>query len=240
MHIAVCDDDSMELARIASLLDAYRRERNICLSYQTYLSAAELLFAIKSKQYDLLLLDILMPGFTGLQAAQEVRTFDSGTNIIFFTSSPEFALESYAVKARDYILKPVLKEKLFSALDAVLAQEPEVFEGLSIRAQRGMAHILFSRLAFVEVMNKQLHFHLSDGEVRAVRASLTDYEQRLLIRPEFIKVHRAYLVNLWQMRELTPGGFVTHNGDSIPVSRLLYSGVRKAYLEHLFVETGAE
>ncbi|MEG2037486.1 MAG: response regulator, partial [Ruthenibacterium sp.] len=76
MHIAVCDDDSMELARIASLLDAYRQEREACLCYQSYPGAAQLLETMKSAQFDMLFLDILMPGLTGIQAAHEVRGFD--------------------------------------------------------------------------------------------------------------------------------------------------------------------
>ncbi|MEG1773358.1 MAG: LytTR family DNA-binding domain-containing protein [Oscillospiraceae bacterium] len=240
MHIAICDDDASELARVLSLLDTYRQERAVCLTYQAYHSAAELLATMKNGQYALLLLDILMPGFTGIEAAREVRTFDQGVRIIFLTSSPEFALDSYAVKAQDYMLKPVPKEKLFSALDAIFAEEQTPMEGLVLKTQSGMARILFSRLAFVEITNKRLHFHLSDGSMREAYASLAEYEKKLLSQPGFIKVHRAYIVNLWQMSELTASSFVSNSGKVVPISRLLYGEVRKAYMEHLFVETGAQ
>ncbi|MEG1547444.1 MAG: LytTR family DNA-binding domain-containing protein [Clostridia bacterium] len=240
MHIAVCDDDLLELTRISSLLNTYRQEKNACLTYKTYLSAAELLSTIKNYQYDLLLLDIMMPGFTGIQAAQEIRTFDKSIKIMFFTSSPEYALDGYEVKAWDYILKPVSKDKLFSALDEISAEEQRSFEGFSVKTQSGMARILFSKLVFVEVMNKWLYFHLSDGAVREVRASLSEYEKKLLIRPEFIKVHRSYIANLWQMGELTANGFTTHDGQTVPISRLLYSQVRQAYMKHLFLEKETE
>ncbi|MEG1780966.1 MAG: LytTR family DNA-binding domain-containing protein [Clostridium sp.] len=240
MHIAICDDDLLELNRITLLLDTYRRERDICLTYKTYQSATELLSNLKTSQYDLLLLDILMPGFTGIQAAREVRTFDNGVNIIFLTSSPEFALDSYAVKARDYMLKPVLEDKLFSALDSILAEEKESFDGISVKTQNGMNRILFSKLVFVEVINKRLYFHLSDASLREVHAPLSEYENKLLLRSEFIKTHRSYIVNLWQMSELTAHGFVTYQGTIIPISRLLYTKVKQAYMEHLFIETGVE
>ncbi|MEG1594201.1 MAG: LytTR family DNA-binding domain-containing protein [Oscillibacter sp.] len=239
MRIAICDDDSLELARVASLLDSYREARDLQLTYQRYCSAAELLSNMKSCQYDLLLLDILMPGFTGIEAAREVRGFDKGVKIIFLSSSPEFALDSYTVKARDYMLKPVSRDKLFSALDSVLAEDQEVLEGLAVKTQSGMARILFTKLAFVEVRNKRLYFHLSDGSVREVYGALSDYEEKLVSRPEFCKVHRAFVVNFWQMRELTPGSFITHTGAVVPISRLLYSQARQAYMHHLFVEKGA-
>lgn len=238
MHIAICDDDTLELTQISSLLNTYRQERELALTYQPYLSAVDLLSNLEKSQYDLLLLDILMPGFTGIEAAREIRGFDQEINIIFLTSSPDFALESYGVKARDYMLKPVSKDKLFSALDAIVAEERAALDGLSVKTQTGMARILFSKLAYVEVINKRLYFHLSDTSVRAVYGSLSDYEEILLARPAFVKVHRAFIVNLWQMAELTAGHFVARNGESVPISRLLYSEIRKRYMKHLFEETG--
>ncbi len=137
-----------------------------------------------------------------MQAAHEIRTFDGGVGIIFLTSSPEFAVESYAVKAYDYILKPVSKDKLFSILDAVIAEEQKPLEGLTVKTRLGIARILFSRLAFVEIMSKKLYFHLADGGVREVTASLSAFEEELLARAGFVKVHRSYIVNLWQVGEL--------------------------------------
>ncbi|MEG1753931.1 MAG: LytTR family DNA-binding domain-containing protein [Christensenella sp.] len=239
MRIAICDDDLSELNQISSFLNLYRQEKSVCLTYQVYQSAADLLPNLKSGQYDLLLLDIVMPGFTGMQAAHEVRGFDCDVKIVFITASPEFALDSYAVKAWDYILKPISKDMLFCVLDAVFAQEQTPLDGLFVKTQNGMARFLFSKLAFVEVLNKHLFFHLADGSVREACAPLSEYEKQLLARPEFVKVHRSYIVNLWQMSELFPNRFVAQNGQVIPISRLLYSQVRRVYMEHLFVEAGS-
>lgn len=240
MKIAVCDDDSQELERISALIDTYKRESKVPLTYKTFRSATELISSMGSSDYDILLLDILMPGINGMQAAHEIRVFDAGVKIVFLTSSPEFAVESYAVKAYDYILKPVSKDKLFSILDAVIAEELKPLEGLTIKTQSGVARILFSRLAFVEIMNRKLYFHLADGSVREVSASLASFEEELLARAEFVKVHRSYIVNLWQVGELGSKELITHAGKTVPISRLLYGKVREAYMRHLFLEKGVE
>ncbi len=240
MKIAVCDDDSQELERISALIDTYKRESKVPLTYKTFRSATELISSMGSSDYDILLLDILMPGINGMQAAHEIRAFDAGVKIAFLTSSPEFAVESYAVKAYDYILKPVSKDKLFSILDAVIAEELKPLEGLTVKTQSGITRILFSRLAFVEIMNKKLYFHLADGSVREVSASLASFEEDLLARAEFVKVHRSYIVNLWQVGELGSKELITHAGKTVPISRLLYGKVREAYMRHLFLEKGVE
>jgi DNA-binding LytR/AlgR family response regulator len=240
LKIAVCDDDSQELERISALIDTYKRESKVPLTYKTFRSATELISSMGSSDYDILLLDILMPGINGMQAAHEIRAFDAGVKIAFLTSSPEFAVESYAVKAYDYILKPVSKDKLFSILDAVIAEELKPLEGLTVKTQSGITRILFSRLAFVEIMNKKLYFHLADGSVREVSASLASFEEDLLARAEFVKVHRSYIVNLWQVGELGSKELITHAGKTVPISRLLYGKVREAYMRHLFLEKGVE
>ena len=240
MKIAVCDDDSQELERISSFIDTYQRESKVLLTYKTFQSAIELISSMGSSDYDILLLDILMPGINGMQAAHEIRSFDAGVKMVFLTSSPEFAVESYAVKAYDYILKPVSRDKLFSILEAVIAEEQKPLEGLTVKTQSGMARILFSRLAFVEIMNKKLYFHLADGSVQEVTASLAAFEEELLARAEFVKVHRSYIVNLWQVGELGSKELITHAGKTVPISRLLYGKVREAYMKHLFLEKGVE
>jgi len=240
LKIAICDDDSQELARISSFIDTFRQEKKAPLTYKTFQSAIELLSTMSNGDYDILLLDILMPGMTGMQAAQEIRAFDAGVKIVFLTSSPEFAVESYAVKAYDYILKPASMDKLYSILDALIIEEQKPQEGLTLKTQTGLARILFSKLAFVEVMNKKLYFHLADGSVRNISASLAEFEDKLLSRPEFVKVHRSYIVNLWQVGELGAKELITHVGKTVPISRLLYRKVREAYMEHLFVEKGVE
>ncbi|MEG1782540.1 MAG: LytTR family DNA-binding domain-containing protein [Oscillospiraceae bacterium] len=235
MNIAICDDDLYELTHIKSLLECYNQENGTTITYKTYGSAVELLSTAQVSEYDLLIMDIIMPGFTGIQAAQEVRTFDEDIKIIFLTSSPEFAVESYSVKATDYLLKPILKEKFFSVLDSMLTKKKTLLDGFYIKTHGGMARIVFSKLVYVEVVNKKLYFYMVDGSVREVIAPLSEYEEKLLAHREFIKVHRAYVVNLWHMEELTTNGFITDTGKSIPISRLLYADVKKKYMEHLFM-----
>lgn len=234
MHIAICDDNCKELLHISGLLDSYRQEKDADFTFKVYSNATELIFDMENKFYDLLLLDILMPGLSGIKAAKEIRESNSVVKIIFLTSSPEFALESYGVRAEDYILKPISKERFFSTLDNLFAQDKTASEGFSIKTQSAMTKILFSNIVYVEVMNKRLYFYLSDGSIHEIYSSLSNYEDTLLSREGFIKVHRSYIVNMWKMSKITKNKFITQKGTIIPISRLLYSEVRKAYMEYLF------
>ena len=236
MHIAICDDDKEELARISSFLDKYQREHTAWLTYKAFHSGVELLSTVRSGDFALYLLDVIMPSVNGVEVAKEIRSFDTEAKIVFLTSSPEFAVASYTVKAMDYILKPVEEGRLFGVLNELMTDSQKPQEGLTVKAKSGITRILFSRLVYVEVVNKQVYFHLSDNSVREVTARLSQFEQTLLARPEFMRVHRSYIVNLFQINELTANGLTTHQGNSIPVSRGLYKEVRDAYVKQLFWE----
>ncbi len=238
MRIAVCDDQIKELNRLSKLLSDYREKTKACFTYTTYSDSIALLEDVRKGGYDLLILDVMMPLVNGMEVAHEVREFDDNIKIAFLTSSPEFAVESYSVEAFAYLLKPATADNLYPILDKLfrIAQKPE--DGLSVRFQNGVANIPFFRLAYVEVMNRMLCFHLTDGSVRELVAPLSEYEGVLLQRPEFIRVHRAFIVNLWQVQELRSADILTYTGRVVPVSRRLYAQVRKAYMDHLFAEKG--
>lgn len=240
MKIAVCDDNSMELDRIYSLIDTYKRECNVPIAVNTFKSAAELISHVSKGAYNLILLDIMMPGINGMEAAHEIRTFDAGVKIVFLTSSPEFAVESYSVKAYDYILKPVSKDKLYLMLDAAFAEEQKPLDGFTVKTQSGLVRILLTKLSFVEIMNKKLYFHLTDLSVQEVTSTLAAFEEKLLAYAEFVKVHRSYIVNLCHVSEIGSKELILNTGKKVPISRLLYGNVRQAYMKHLFLEKGVE
>lgn len=234
MYIAVCDDKSQELNALIKLLDEWQREHNVSLHYKTFDNADSLLAAAKKEKFTLYLLDVMMPGTNGMTAAKEIRCFDEAADIVFLTSSPDFAYESYGVRALEYILKPIKSKTLFPILDRLSLREQRPADGLTLKSGAKLFRVPFSQLSFVEVNGKHLYFNLTGGQVREVVGSLVEYEDILLSRPEFMRVHRSYIVNMMQVEELSSAGIITFSGKNLPVSRLLYPQLQKDYMKLLF------
>lgn len=228
MYLAICDDRSEDLDLLRNLLNQWQKERQAILRYRIFRSAAEMLDAARKEAFTLYLLNITMPGISGLAAAKEIRERDKVSEIVFFASSPDFAYESYSVHALDYLLKPIRTEQLFPILDR-LAQQKQ--EGLTLKCGSTLFRVLFSQLTFVEVYGKHLYFNLSDGSVLEVYGTLKEYEPLLLIRPEFMHVHRSYIVNMLQVAELSATGIRTFSGKKLPISRKLFPQLQKDYIK---------
>ena len=234
MYIAVCDDLAREREAVIEMLDRWQAARQTALHFKVFSHAGELLEAAQRERFTLYLLDIMMPGLDGMDAAREIRQADDAAEVVFLTSSPGFAYESYGVRAMDYLLKPVSEERLFAILDSLSLREQRPREGMTLKNGATLTRILFSQLAYVEVSGKHLYFNLTDGQVREVTGALNKYGPLLLSRPEFMQVHRSYIVNMLQIAELSPSGLRTFSGKTVPVSRSLYSQLQKAYMKLLF------
>lgn len=234
MRIAVCDDDEREIEHLSELISEYRLSRGVDLECRFFYNVIDFLCDLKGGEYDLVLLDVVMPEVSGIKAAQELREKDKNVKLIFISLSPEFAVESYNVDAYHYLLKPVDAELLFPLLDKVgkdmFIQEER---GLVLKNREGVVRLPFAEIEFVEVINKKVSFHLTDGVIREVTAALADLEGKLLNQREFIKTHRSYIVNLGCVQAVGVNCAVTKRGHSIPVSRQRHNQVQSAYMNFL-------
>ena len=240
MYLAVCDDTKKDLDAVCALLDQWRAERDAALRSKVVQSAVELLEAARRERFTCYLLDVMMPGLDGIEAAREIRGFDDAAQIVFLSSSPGFAYESYGVRALNYLLKPVQRESLFSLLERLSREERKNEEAITLRAGAAFLRLPYAQISFVEVIRKHVYFHLADGTVREVPGSLKDFEAALLGRPEFMRVHRSYIVNMLQVERLSSAGLRTFQGDELPVSRLSYPQLQKDYMTLLFRQGGTE
>ncbi len=238
LKIAICDDNIADLSNIVSIIGDFqslKRAKN-GIKFTAFHSAVDLIAAMESGQpYDLVLLDILMPFVTGMDAAKEIRQFNKDVKIIFMTSSPEFAIDSYSVDAYYYALKPIWKEKLFILLDKVIS-ETEIQSGSSflVKSRSGLTRIYNSRLEFVEVIGRTIVYHLSDSSVIEAVGSMQVLEKELLSHPNFIKTHRSYIVNMEHIDTIGQREIKMQSLALVPLAKVNCNTVKQAYITYAF------
>lgn len=235
LRIALCDDSIDDLSNMVQLINQYRASKNLDCEYAVYPNGFDLIATLeKGKRFDIYCLDIIMPGFSGIDIAKEIRGYDKAASVLFFTSSTEYALDSYSVKAINYVLKPISKEKLFSALDELLEQiELEKDEdAVIVKSNEGIQRILISNLVYAEVIGRNVLYYLRTGKVIESTESFSSVCDTLMKYGCFIKPHRSYLVNMRFVDIIENHQVILQNLSSIPVAQGRAKEIRKLYLNY--------
>jgi DNA-binding LytR/AlgR family response regulator len=205
LQIAVCDDNMNELSAMEQLISQYRETKNqrspglLDCRCTAFNSGLELVHTLeKGSQFDIYLLDIIMPDLKGTEVAKIIRRYNQTVPIIFISSSNEYAAESYEVKAAGYILKPCSPEKLFPVLDELLERKipAEDEKSLIVKTKKGIEKILISNLVYAKSKRRDVLYHLRCGtvieSVQPFSTTSTSLEQYGC----FFQPHRCYLVNM--------------------------------------------
>lgn len=236
IKIAFCDDEMEVLHQMNELLDRYQVERNEDITYAAFQSPFELLTEIeKGIRPDILFLDVVMPGQNGMDVAKEIRQYDTNMKIIFLTSSPEFAVESYTVGAYFYQLKPIWEESFFRLMDSVLAECTKTQENsLILRSKEGITRIDLEKLEYCEVIGRTLFFHLGNGKVFESVGSLDDLFLQLKPYGNFLRPHRSFLVNMDYIQNISYRAIKLISLAEIPIPHGKCSEIKNKYLEYAF------
>ena len=142
MNIAICDDDLLYMNQVKEMIEKWGKEHHEDVSIYLFNHGDALINSYQKSHIEVILLDIMMPLLNGMETAHEIRKNDSVVKIIFLTSSPEFALESYDVKASGYLLKGVSMDGLTNAIRTVYSGQAMINPDIATKVVR-----LFSQMA---------------------------------------------------------------------------------------------
>lgn len=236
MRIAICDDTRSDLHWITLCLEKYRLKHPALILHVSLFSHPDHFLGAYAQDphYDLILLDMVMPFMSGLDVARTIRKSDESVKIVFMTISPDYAIEAYDVNAHHYLIKPVQENRLFKILDDINTWIKHTQNAhLIIRERESMIKLNITKIAYIEVMKHRLFYHLTDSSILTSYCSLKEVCSVLLKEPHFIKVHKSYLVNYFEVDSLSSQSFIMNDKTIIPISRTHYKPIRQHYLRFL-------
>lgn len=234
MKIAICDDEMHFMDALCPLLEQWAKECGIKLTLYRFTNGDDLIAAHQSECMDLIFLDIIMPLLSGLDVAREFRNANQDVPIVFLTSSREFAVDSYEVKAFNYLIKPVDQAKLFLTLDDFLKtfHLPKTF--FPAKTADGFCRIVIADVDYLEAQNKQVLVHLTNGRTIAIRELFSKCVEVFSPENGFCCCHRSYIVNLSNVVRFSKTEVITSHNAVIPISRNNYAVFKETYFNHMF------
>lgn len=231
-RIAICDDSEQECQREKELTMQILRTRKVDFFIKTYTDPEKLEEDILKGQecFQLLLLDILMDEVNGVSFAGKLRRQHISAEIIFVTTCPDFALESFAVDALQYLLKPVDRENLERALERALKRWNALQPMLLVETRGGSQIIPVDKIEYFEIFSHTIQIHHMHGVVTC-NGSLTEMEKRLPAG-RFCRCHKSFLVNLSKIREIQRKSVFLENGKELPVGRSSYLALHQSFISY--------
>jgi DNA-binding LytR/AlgR family response regulator len=237
LRVVIVDDEPLARARLERMCGRIA-EVEVVGQAGDGKSALELIAEAKPS---LVLLDVQMPGLDGVGVAEECA--DSGASIVFTTAYAHFAADAFNVDAVDYLLKPVIQERLVRAVAKVRRaravgapvarseERPNDDASRLIVQERGVTRVFdVHEIKHFHATEKYVEF-VCDGEKHETRESLASLAERLAPLG-FARVHRAEMVKLACVRSVLAeaGGSATlvlDDGTRVPVSRRSAADVRR-------------
>lgn len=217
MNLLIIDDN--KIAR-ATLRQMASQVKDLTVAGECA-SALEAFNFLREKPVDLLLLDIEMPGMSGLELTKSLGS--NSPLIVFTTSKTEYAAEAYELNVADYLVKPVglsrflqaigrVKELLESRKEKLTMSEDEF---IFIRDSNIVRRLKVDDILFAEAMGDYVKLYVAQ-KFYAIHCTLKTVESRLS-PAKFIRVHRSYIVNVSKVDTLQDGALVI-NGKPVPVA----------------------
>lgn len=244
LRIAICDDLSDQLTMIEAAVKEYFRacpeEQFEIFTYHNPLLFLESLD--KTGGYDILLLDICMPGIDGTQVAEEIRKRKDKSEIVFLTTSDEFAVEAFALKAAHYLVKPFCQAQFCEAMDRAMLQfTAGQTKKVALKLTGGGTRVIeLDEIIWVESRNHTQTVFLKDGASEEARESLSQLFTVLeeLSPGQFASPFKGYLVNQKLIRTVESKGIIMRSGHTIPLARGTFREFMDRYFAYQFPKGG--
>ncbi len=213
--IVICDDVEEERKRLKAALVACLAKLGEEADITEYASGIPLLSDVQegTVEMDLLFLDIFMQDSNGMDTARRLRALSCSVPILFLTTSPDFAIESYDVEASAYLVKPLAEEKLEAALRRTLKAVPR--RRIAVRSGGQYRYVYVADILYAESERHWVTLYMADGTSVKTLEKLGNIEEQIA-DPCFLRCHQSYLVNMDHIEDVQEG-FCMANGATVPI-----------------------
>ena len=232
MKIAVIDDSAEDRKLLAEKIQNFCLRESLIYEIRSFSSGNEFLQASRA-DWDIIFLDIFMNEIDGMTVARTLRGNNVSSLIVFTTSSRDYAIESYDVRAFHYLVKPIEQDKL----DEVLRLSEKSIRSrnhyIEVKEGRIMSRILIRDIMYTDYYNHYIQIH-TPGRMIKTYMSFAEFSPLLLKYKQFLSPYRNCMINMDYVQQMDDHDFLMKDQVQIPINRARKSEIRQAYADYSF------
>lgn len=234
MKIAIIEDEPTHAQLISRCVQKWGKQRKQPLTVFTFQTAEAFLFQWEEAVFDLLFIDIQMPGMNGMDMARKIREKDQETGLIFTTGITDYIAEGYEVSAMHYLVKPVQEGQVYACLDRFAEKKKPGACLVLHTVSEEVLKIPVKTINYVEAMGHRCIVKAAYQDPVEVKEGLLELEKMLCAHGKegFMKCHRSYLCGIGNICRIDRESIYFDDGSHIPVSRRMYQKANQAFISY--------
>lgn len=241
MKVAVVDDEVGDRERIAAGIQRWcqkQGEQPPLLS--CYASGESFLAALEINRYDLVLLDCVMNGLTGIQTAERLRLCDRHAKLVFITTSLDYAVDGYLVGASGYLVKPFTEERFDRTFTAAFGGTGGRPDYIVLPCTDGGRRVMVDDIVYCDMAGHYCRLHLGDGNIVRSRMTFAALSGMLAPYRQFLTSYRGCILHMGHVKQIDEYDFLMDIDERVPFRRKERKRLVQQYADYLFVRTRTE
>ncbi|PNV60922.1 DNA-binding response regulator [Clostridium sp. chh4-2] len=232
MKIAIVDDLSMCRADIQDCVERYLREHydGEMPFVEQFASGEEFLAGFQAEFYDIIFIDQFMSGLSGMDTARRIREKDEVTALVFITTSRDYAIDSYGVRASGYLVKPYSYLEFAKAMDNAGLEKIRNARFICLEGKK----ILLREILWCSLEGHYLQIHTEKRGILRFRVAMR--ELSILLEPyiQFLNCYKGCIVNMERVACMGKLDFQMVNGEKVPFSKRDRKKIESLYHAYIF------
>ncbi|MBS6644103.1 MAG: response regulator transcription factor [Clostridiaceae bacterium] len=233
MLAAICDDVKADREKAGEFLAQKMKSRGEPLQIEFFDRGEDIIEQYENGYavFDIIFMDIYLRHLNGMETVRKIREYDRKVSVFFMTSCPDFAVESYEVRADGYLLKPVKQEKMDEAINRFMEERyPRMKQSLLMVNGNSGRRIAYDDIIYIESRGRNLRVVCSGGTEHMIRKKLADIQAEL-VQPRFLKCNQSFIVNMDYIA-YADEDFTMDNGDIVPIKVRERKKIREQYFTY--------
>lgn len=233
LNIAVVDDSSVCREQLAAHIHLYAKQNSAMLQLSEYENGETFLEQTRLEALDVVFLDIFMDGLNGIDVAYKIREKTSQCHIVFVSTSADFAVKSYELRAFYYLLKPFGYKDVQNVLNLLEDSFQKASRYLKVKEGRDWCKILLSEILYADYSNHYVQIH-TESAIISTYMNFPRMEEMLAPYSEFLSCYRCIVVNMNKIKKVDGFFFLISNGEYIPINRKKAKEIKSKYVDYIF------